>query len=101
MSKKTLVAIAFLMGRLLAIGAGNAPVSDANLTGHVIDAENGEHIPGCVVRLADTDIATMTDASGHYVFRDLVPGEYTVTVSFMGYATESRKVTVKSKRPRN
>ncbi len=97
MSKKTLVAIAFLMGRLLAIGAGNAPVSDANLTGHVIDAENGEHIPGCVVRLADTDIATMTDASGHYVFRDLVPGEYTVTVSFMGYATESRKVTVKSK----
>lgn len=97
MSKKTLMAIAFLMGRLLAIGAGNAPVSDANLTGHVIDAENGEHIPGCVVRLADTDIATMTDASGHYVFRDLVPGEYTVTVSFMGYATESRKVTVKSK----
>ena len=77
MSKKILMGIAFLMWRMILFGAGNAPVTDANITGHVIDVENGEHVPGCVVRLADTDIATMTDASGHYVLRDLMPGEYT------------------------
>ena len=48
--------------------------TDANISGHVIDAENGDHIPGCLVRIINTNLAAMTDASGHYIFRDLTPG---------------------------
>lgn len=48
-------------------------VSDANISGHVLDAETGEHMPGCVVKILDTNLAAMTDASGHYLFRDLTP----------------------------
>lgn len=65
--------------------AQNAKVSDANITGHVIDAENGEHMPGCLVKILSTGLATVTDASGHYVFRDLKPGSYTLEVSSIGY----------------
>lgn len=73
-----------------------ADVSDANISGHVLDAETGEHMPGCVVKILNTNIAAMTDGSGHYVFRDLVPGSYTLEASFMGYSPQRKQVTVES-----
>lgn len=73
-------------------------VSDANITGHVIDNESGEHLPGCLVRVNNTDLVVMTDASGHYLFRDLVPGEYELTVSMTGYRTLSKKVYISANR---
>lgn len=73
-------------------------VSDVNITGHVIDNESGEHLPGCLVRVNNTDLAVMTDASGHYIFRDLVPGEYELTVSMTGYRTLSKKVYISANR---
>lgn len=80
---------------IVTASANLAPVSDANIVGHVIDAENGEHIPGAVVKLAGTNMAVMTDGSGHYVFRDLQPGQYTVEVSYMGYSTQKKTADVK------
>lgn len=76
-----------------AIAAANN-VTDANIGGHVIDGENGDHMPGCLVKIIDTSMATMTDASGHYIFRDLKPGEYIIEVSMMGYATERKSAKV-------
>lgn len=78
--------------------AQRKPVSDANLAGHVIDRESGEHLPGCLVRIDNTDLAVMTDASGHFLFRDLVPGSYTVTVSMTGYRTESKNTDISANR---
>jgi len=66
--------------------------SDANITGHVVDTETGEHLPYYTIKLAGTTIATMTDASGHYTLRDLKPGKYTIEATSMGYAAEKRDV---------
>ncbi len=74
--------------------AQRAKVSDANIGGHVVDAENGEHLPACLVKIAGTNLATLTDASGHYVFRDLKPGDYTLEVSLIGYNGEKKKTSV-------
>lgn len=93
---KKLTLTLFLITTSLAASSQNRTVSDANITGHVIDAENGDHIPGCLVKILDTNLATMTDASGHYVFRDLKPGVYTLEVSFMGYSTMKKNADVKS-----
>ncbi len=82
--KITFLLITFVIGCAMT-HAQNAKVSDANITGHVIDAENGEHMPGCLVKILSTGLATVTDASGHYVFRDLKPGSYTLEVSSIGY----------------
>ncbi len=82
--KITFLLITFVIGCAMT-HAQNAKVSDANITGHVIDAENGEHMPGCLVKILSTGLATVTDASGHYVFRDLKPGLYTLEVSSIGY----------------
>ena len=65
----------------------NSHGTDANIIGHVIDAENGDHLPGCAVAILGTNLITVTDASGHYVFRDLNPGAYTLQVSCVGFET--------------
>ena len=94
MPKKILSsALAFILA--FAVTA-HAKVSDANIGGHVIDAETGEHMPYYLVKVLGTKLATLTDASGHYIFRDLTPGEYTLEASFTGYKTKSVKVGVKS-----
>lgn len=89
-----------LVSIVIAIGVSQpveaADVSDANISGHVLDAETGEHMPGCVVKILNTNIAAMTDGSGHYVFRDLVPGSYILEASFMGYSPQRKQVTVES-----
>ncbi|MDE6207915.1 MAG: TonB-dependent receptor, partial [Muribaculaceae bacterium] len=71
-----------------------AASTDANIGGHVLDGETGEHMPYCLVSIKDSRLATMTDASGHFVFRDLAPGSYTVEASYTGYKTETRTVFV-------
>lgn len=84
---------------VMAVAAAAAPegVSDANIGGHVIEAETGEHIPYCLVKIIGTNLSTLTDASGHYVFRDLKPGEYTLEASFTGYKPQTHKVNLSVK----
>lgn len=90
--------VAFIISLLIIIGvsfrAAAVEVSDANLAGHVLDAETGEHMPGCLVKILNTNLVAMTDGSGHYIFRDLVPGSYILEASFMGYSTQRKSVTV-------
>lgn len=96
MFKKLFVAAcAVAQGCLGMIAAtSGAAVTDANISGHVVDAETGEHMPFYYVRILDTKLATLTDASGHYVFRDLAPGDYTLEAVFTGYKTVTLDVRV-------
>ncbi len=72
-----------------------AAPSDANINGHVIDAETGEHMPYCLITLPGTSLSCLTDASGHYVIRDLHPGRYTLSASYTGFVTEQRTVDIR------
>ncbi len=72
-----------------------AAPSDANINGHVIDAETGEHLPYCLITLPGTSLSCLTDASGHYVIRDLHPGRYTLSASYTGFVTEQRTVDIR------
>ncbi len=62
----------------------------------MVDAETGEHLPGCVIKILGTSLATSTDASGHYIFRDLRPGEYTLEARGLGYVTTKLDTSVKA-----
>ena len=97
MIQKTLTLIVAMVLVAISASAQSSSVSDANIVGHVVDADTGDHIPGCVVKILNSNLAAMTDASGHYVFRDLKPGSYTLEVAFMGYATQKKSVDVRSK----
>ncbi len=95
MIKKYIIALMTVVLSAMCVYAQKTKVTDANIGGHVIDAENGEHMPGCVVKIQGTSMATVTDASGHYIFRDLKPGQYSLEVSSIGYVTQVRKAKVK------
>jgi len=55
-----------------------------------------EVLPGAAVTLAPGQRTTSTDAQGHFQFVDLAPGDYTVTVSFVGLKAATEAVTVKA-----
>ncbi|MEE9289240.1 MAG: carboxypeptidase-like regulatory domain-containing protein, partial [Bacteroidota bacterium] len=78
--------VIFLLG-LVAISAYG---QSATLRGTVTDAETGESLPGAniIVSSARVETGAAADAKGQFVLRGLLPGTYTVTVSYIGYAKE-------------
>ena len=88
-----------LMSALLAASSlagcpAKAAPTDANITGHVVDSETGEHMPYYTIRLLGTSIGTLTDASGHYTLRNLNPGNYTIEALCTGYKTMQKEVAI-------
>ena len=62
------------------------PVTDANIFGHVVDAQTGEHLPFVNLLIKGTRIGTITDASGHYLLTNLPVGHHILLVRSLGYA---------------
>ena len=69
--------------------------SDANIIGHVLEKKTGEHLSYMTVALKGTTIGTMTDGTGHYFLKNLPEGEFTLSVSAVGYKPQERKVILK------
>ena len=67
------------------------PPTDANIFGHVIDAETGEHLPFVNLLIKGTRIGTITDATGHYILTNLPPGKHTLIAQSMGYARTEKE----------
>lgn len=68
--------------------------SDANIYGHVVEKSTGEHLSYISVSLKGTTIGGMTDGSGHFFFKNLPEGKFTVVVRAVGYKTIEREVAL-------
>ncbi|MBP5210813.1 MAG: TonB-dependent receptor [Bacteroidales bacterium] len=68
--------------------------TDANVIGHIIDANSGEHIPFAFVSFPDLNMGAQSDDSGHYMVTNLPEGRHKVVVSFMGYNNYTTYVSV-------
>ena len=71
MKKHIIGALVVLLLPAVCLAAGEAVVktgkqSDANITGHVVDAKSGEHLAYATVAVKGTTIGCATDATGHY-----------------------------------
>jgi outer membrane receptor protein involved in Fe transport len=66
----------------------------SSLSGKVTDAK-GEAVVGANVVLSSGSKSTSTNAEGMYSFSGLADGSVTVTVSYIGFATEMKTVAVK------
>lgn len=58
--------------------------TDANIIGHVVDA-NGEHLPFATIVLDGTTIGTATDETGHFRLVNMPVGNYALTATAIGY----------------
>ena len=70
------------------------PKTDANLNGHIIDKNTGEHIPFFTVALKGTTIGTATDETGHYFLKNLPVGTHTIRVNGVGYRSAEKTITL-------
>lgn len=60
------------------------------LTGYVKDSKTQEPLIGVTVKIDSINKGAATNASGYYVIKNIEPGNYTVTASYIGYKAVSQ-----------
>jgi TonB-linked SusC/RagA family outer membrane protein len=75
-------------------GAASAIMAVGVISGHVIAAVSGEPVQGVTVRVVDTRLGAVTDASGRYRIDQVPEGSHVVRASRIGFAQDSQTVTV-------
>ena len=61
----------------------------STIKGKVSDATNNESIPFANIYIEETKSGVATDLEGNYQIKNLNPGLYTLTCSFVGYESKS------------
>jgi len=103
------VAIIFFIGILL---APNLSLSQASnelwvidfvqqsnrgmIRGHITDARSGEPVGWTVVQLIEAKRNVTAHEDGHYIFENVIPGEYTLRTQRVGFESVSLNVTVQA-----
>lgn len=64
---------------------GNPPKANAVISGVVQDVNTGESLAGVTVTLEGTEMKTYTDLDGNFEFKEMMPGTYNLTFSFISY----------------
>lgn len=68
---------------------------NSSLSGAITDAKTNEPLTGVTVYLPDMKTGAVTDINGRFKVGHLPSGNFTVTVSFLGYKTISAQVFIK------
>lgn len=83
-----------LLLNICALFAQDKKLTDAHLTGHILDKETQEHIPFVAIGIKGTTTGGTSDASGHFLLKHLPIGMHIITASSMGYETTEQAVTI-------
>ncbi|MFY0684550.1 MAG: carboxypeptidase-like regulatory domain-containing protein [Balneola sp.] len=59
-----------------------------HISGTIVDSENGETIIGASVGITGTTRGSATDLDGNFAIRNLDPGTYSITISYISYTTQ-------------
>ena len=62
--------------------------ANGKITGIIINKETGEPLPGVNVVIEEISLGAATDVNGDYFIINVPPGDYTLQVSYIGYATQ-------------
>ncbi len=92
-----LLLLAALVGAAASVCAqpeAGARGGSAAVNGFVRDAGTGETLIQATVLLEGTGRGDVTNAEGFYTLGGLAPGTYTLRVSFVGYTTVRREITL-------
>ena len=62
------------------------------INGKIIDKETGETLTGVLLEIEGTDEKVYSDFDGKFKFRDIMPGTYSISVSYISYMKNTLKV---------
>src|SRR5688572_6345391 len=66
------------------------------LSGNVMDQLSHESLPGAHILLERSNNTTVSDQLGNFKFTSLVPGDYNIKISYVGYEPVIAPVRIKS-----
>ena len=87
------IAIATIVLAVVFPSPARAQSRNGSIQGRVTDS-SGAVLQGASVTVAPGGANAVTDANGEFVVLGLAPGDYTVTVNFVGFIEFSRNVSV-------
>ena len=71
------------------------PAKDGNtIKGHIIEKNTEEDLPFATILIVETGQGMAADDTGHFTFKKIPAGEYTLRVQLVGFLTQEKKVTV-------
>jgi TonB-dependent receptor len=73
--------------------AATAQRATGTISGRAVDKE-GALLPGARVKLQPGDITGATDSKGEFTLIGVVPGDYTLTVSYVGFSDFTQRINV-------
>ena len=71
----------------------NSMAAQGSITGQITD-EQGEALPGASIYLVEVNKLAIADNNGVYLLEDLVPGTYTIRITFVGYESVERRTII-------
>jgi TonB-dependent SusC/RagA subfamily outer membrane receptor len=83
---------------VLVLAASFALAQTGTVKGTITDAQTGEALVGANVFLERTAFGAATDAKGVYTIQNVLQGNYTLVVSYIGYEPFRQAISVKSDR---
>jgi len=83
-----------LCAALIALLLPVLAAAQLSISGKITDQQTGEALPGATISVANTNITIVSDASGKYRIANLNGGNYTITVSYIGYQTGAKSITL-------
>ena len=81
------------LASLVAVFSSFAQERKATITGHVTDSSDAV-LQGADITLEPSGIKIVSDNQGQFFANDLAPGSYTTTISYIGFSTFTKSVTV-------
>ena len=72
----------------------NTIVSGLSISGTVTDSTNNSPLIGANVIISETSLGAATDSDGIYNINQIVPGDYIISVSYMGYKSYKKNITI-------
>lgn len=87
------LAVAFFSFLFLTLQSSFAAGS-GSVKGRIVDRDNGDPLPGANVVVQNTSIGLSADLDGKFILRNVPEGKQTLKVSYIGYVSVTREVTV-------
>ena len=64
------------------------------ISGFVTDSSSGESLIGANVFLQENGQGMATDINGYYIIQEIIPGNYTIMVSYIGFDVSRQPLSI-------
>ena len=90
----------FLLCSIIWVAGMSAQERRGTIAGRVMDASQGV-LPGARVELSPGENSAVSDSHGDFTITNILPGKYTLTVSYVGFEPFSTEVNVTGEAPQH